>query len=285
MEPALSSESEPVDPDINESDGAPSPQDDGAASAGAGDDGRSAEAARYSQRLLNEGHERWEGERCPICFLFIGMPMDEHAKMNVCCMKRTCNGCILAAQLRGIYDRCPFCRTPHPSDEASALAMVQKRVSKRDAEAINQLGNHYDDGDLGLPKDVPRAIELWTEAAELGSVVAHYMLGAAYYNGDGVQQDKPRGVCNFQEAAMKGGVASRYSLGVAEYDNGNCKLAVRHWMISAKMGDEKSLYAIKEMFIDGLASKAQYAEALRGYRDAVEEMKSHQREQAKRIGF
>ncbi|EJK56840.1 hypothetical protein THAOC_23189, partial [Thalassiosira oceanica] len=34
--------------------------------------------------------------------------------------------------------------------------------------------------------------------------------------------------------------------------------------------------------MEGQATKAQYAEALLGYRDAVEEMKSPQREEAKR---
>ncbi|EJK54687.1 hypothetical protein THAOC_25664 [Thalassiosira oceanica] len=65
-------------------------------------DDRSAEAARYSHRLLSEGHERWEGHRCPICFLYVGLPMDKHAKMNACCTKTVCNGCVLAAQQRGL---------------------------------------------------------------------------------------------------------------------------------------------------------------------------------------
>ncbi|EJK71023.1 hypothetical protein THAOC_07572, partial [Thalassiosira oceanica] len=66
--------------------------------------------------------------------------------------------------------------------------------------------------------------------------------------------------------------------------NGNYQLAVQHWMISAKMGDEGSLNEIKEMFKKGHASKAQYAEALIGYRDAVEETRIPQREEAKRLG-
>ncbi|EJK53185.1 hypothetical protein THAOC_27433 [Thalassiosira oceanica] len=274
---------EPVDPDINESAEAPS-QDDGAASAGADDDGRSADAARYSQRLLNEGHERWEGDRCPICFLFIGLPVGKHSRTNVCCMKRVCNGCILAAQQRGIYDRCPFCRSPHPSDDASELTMIQKRVDKGDAEAINHLAGQYYLGTLGLMKDVPRAVELWTEAAELGSVDAHYQLGVTYYDGDGVQEDKPRGIRHWQEAAMKGDVSSRHFLGYDEFhNNGNCELAVQHWMMSAKMGYEDSLNSIMVTFMEGRATKAHYAQALREYGDAVEEMKSHQREEAKRL--
>ena len=51
------------------------------------------------------------------------------------------------------------------------------------------------------------------------------------------------------------------------------------------MGDEKSLNEIKKMFMKGCATKALYAEALRGCGDAMEEMKSHQQEEAKRLGW
>ena len=86
--------------------------------------------------------------------------------------------------------------------------MIRKRVDKGDAEAMKFLGDKYDYGQLGLPKNVPRAIELWTEAAELGSIDAHHDLGFVYYNGEGVEEDKPRGIRHWQEAAMKGYVVS-----------------------------------------------------------------------------
>ena len=88
----------------------------------------------------------------------------------------------------------------------------------------------------------------------------------------------------WQQAAMKGDVESRNNLGIVEFNNKNYELAVLHWMISAKMGYEKSLNRIKAMFMKGHATKAQYAEALRGYGDAVEVMKSPKREEAKRLG-
>ena len=185
-------------------------------------------------------------------------------------------------RLRGLRG-CPFCRMPHPDDDASALAMIQKRVDKGDAEAIKHLGDKYYFGGLGLTKDFPRAVELWKEAAELGSVDAHYSLGDAYYNGDGVEVDKARSIRFCQEAAMKGHVESRNNLGLLEIHEGNCELAVLHWVISANMGYEKSLHNIKETFLQGLTTKAWYAEALKGYGDAVEEMKSPQREEAKRF--
>ena len=136
-----------------------------------------------------------------------------------------------------------------------------------------------------MAKDVQRAIELWTEAAELGSVDAHYRLSHAYHNGNGVEEDKPRAVRLCKEAAMKGHVLSRHFLGFTEFDNGNYELAVRHWMISAKMGYEDSLCCIKKLFMVAQATKAQYAESLRGYGDAVKEMQSHQRKEAKQLGM
>ena len=244
-----------------------------------------APAARdLQERLMASGHERPEEDRCPICSDLIELPLSKHSKINICCMKRLCNGCILVARRRGVYDTCPFCRTPFTYDEASRLAKIQKRVDKGDAEAIYFLGCKYYHGELGLVKNVPRAIELMTEAAELGSIGAHYNLGAAYYS-NGVEKDKPKGIHHWQEAAMKGHAQSRHNLGFAEHENGNYKLAVQHLMISAKMGLEDSLNDIKEMFKEGHATKAQYAEALMGYRDAVEETKSPQREGAKRLGF
>ncbi|EJK77520.1 hypothetical protein THAOC_00646 [Thalassiosira oceanica] len=251
----------------------------------AGSAGSADLAARsLHQRLMASGHERPENDRCPICFDLIEFPVGQHSSINVCCMKRVCDGCDLDATQRGIYDTCPFCRTPHPHDDASTLVMVQKRVRKGDAEAISFLGIKYYHGKLGLAKDDTRAIELWTRAAELGSLDAHYHLGHVYYDGDdGVAEDKPRGIHHWQQAAMNGHVQSRHMLGFAEYENGNHRLAVQHFMISAKMGYEKSLKNIKEMFKGDLVTKAQYAEALLGYRDAVEEMKSPQREEAKRL--
>ena len=244
-----------------------------------------AAARKLELLLMASGHERPEGDACTICFLLIELPMGQHSKVNVCCMKPVCNGCDLAATQRGIYNRCPFCRTPVPADDASELAMVQKRVDKGDAEATEFLGDQYYHGELGLAQDVPRAIELWTEAAELGSLDAHHNLAHMYYSGrHGVVQDEARSIHHWQQAAMKGHIRSRDYLGAVEDEHGNHRLALEHWMISAKMGLEKSLNTIQDMFKAGQATKAQYAEALLGYRDAVEETKSPQREEAKRLG-
>ena len=51
------------------------------------------------------------------------------------------------------------------------------------------------------------------------------------------------------------------------------------------MGDKFSVEKIKKMFMIGIVTKEQYAQALKGYQDALEEMKSHDRDEAKRLGY
>ena len=166
---------------------------------------------------------------------------------------------------------------------AEILALVQARVDKKDPEGITYLGNQYLEGQLGLEKDTSRAVELYIEAAELGSSRACYELGLEYSLGEGVEQNVGRGLHFYEKAAMLGHSMARHNLGCYECDRENYDRGVRHFLISAKMGDTSSLEGIKTLFKEGHATKSQYAEALKGYQDAVEEMKSPEREEAERM--
>ena len=182
-------------------------------------------------------------------------------------------------------DDCPFCRTPYPDNDADMLAMVRSRVGKKDPEAIKFLGAKYSFGELGFQKDMTKAVELFTEAAELGSIDALFSLGNSYRCGDGVQEDKAKAAEFYKKAAIRGHVESRHNIGCHEVENGYYDRAVRHLLISAKMGHNHSLDTIKQLCVGGVATKEQYADALKGYHDAVEEMKSHDRDEAKRLGY
>ncbi|EJK44513.1 hypothetical protein THAOC_36935, partial [Thalassiosira oceanica] len=236
------------------------------------------------EQLYSQGYERMEVDFCPICTLPLPIPMDEHSSINVCCMKRICNGCDFAAGKRGMHD-CPFCRTPYPDNDADILAMITVRVAKKDPEAINYLGEQYYHGELGLQKNMCKAVKLWTDAVELGSIEALFNLGAAYDNGEGAKEDKKKAVQLYTRAAMQGHAESRYQLGYFEGDKGRYDRAVRHFLVSAKMGDKESVESMKKMLMAGVATKEQYAEALKGYQGVVEEMKSHDRDEAKRLGY
>ncbi|EJK63309.1 hypothetical protein THAOC_16037 [Thalassiosira oceanica] len=219
------------------------------------------------EKLYSQGHERAELDFCPLCLLAIPFPVPEadHAKFYVCCMKRVCNGCVFAALKCGLNKVCPFCRTSAPKNNEEALEKIQKRVDARDPEAICHLGDSYITGTHGLEKDKSRAFELWTEAAELGSTYALAKIGGAHYSGNwGASQDIAKGIHCWESAAMLGSVISRHGLGFAEASKGN---------------HDRAMFAL------GLATKAQYAEALIGYQDALEEMRSPQRDEAAEFGY
>ena len=237
------------------------------------------------EKLYTQGHERPEFDFCPLCFLAIPFRVGDHAKMRECCMKLVCDGCCLAAFKQGLVRSCPFCRTPVPGNDEESLGMVQKRVDARDPEAIRYLGDLHYHGKYGLEKNVPRAVELWSEAAELGSTTATFNLGFSYVHGRGVALDKAKGLRYWESAAINGGVESRHLLGVGELiEIRKHDRALRHFLISAKMGFKESLDEIKKMFANGHATKAQYVEGLKGYQDAVEEMKSPERDEAVTLG-
>ena len=232
--------------------------------------------------LMKKGRARSEDNECPICNL--PLPIEgNQTTFKVCCMTLVCNGCILAAGKRGMDD-CAFCRASMP-EPSQVLAMIQKRVGAGDPLAMWHLGNKYRYGEYGLEKDVTRTVELYERAAELGVKEAHLSLGCLYDKGTDVEmdveKDTAKAMLHYEAAAVMGDANARHNLGIAEYNAGNDELALQHFLISAKLGHQGSLNNIKKMFIDGLATKADYADALRGHQSAVEEMRSPDRDEAR----
>jgi len=163
--------------------------------------------------------------------------------------------------------------------------MMRKRVKVGDPEAMLNLGNQYITGDNGLVKNVTRSLELFERAADLGLKNAHYRLSYLYHFGVNVEKDTAKAMRHSEAAAVRGHVLSRHNLGYAEDLAGNYDIALQHYLISANLGYQDSLTCIKIMFTKGLATKADYAEALRGHQKAVTEMKSPDRDEAKALGF
>ncbi|EJK64208.1 hypothetical protein THAOC_15081, partial [Thalassiosira oceanica] len=209
------------------------------------------------EQLYSQGLERPEGDFCPICTLPIPLPMENHSIFKNCCMKLICHGCSVAAQKRGMSN-CAFCRAPPTDNDTDALARIQARVLKKDPAAIYHLGGNYWGGKHGLQNDFRKAVKLWTEAAELGSIDALYNLGVAYESGEGVEKNRAK--------------ATEF------YKGRPCRDMLRAGTILAILRDKRGT-----MFMAGIATKEQYAEALKGYQDAVEEMRSHDRDEAKRL--
>ena len=90
-----------------------------------------------------------------------------------------------------------------PENNADSLAMVQARVEKKDPEAIYFLAYQYCHGKLGLQKDMEKAVELFTEAADLGSIEALFNLGYAYDIGRGVNRTRQRAFSSTKKRPCK----------------------------------------------------------------------------------
>ena len=166
--------------------------------------------------------------------------------------------------------------TPPPEEGSQIIAMVQKPKAsrRRRSLAIWDLGYSHRHGH-GLEKDVTSAVDLYERAAELGVKDAHYDLDVLYDEGKYVER-------HGQSNSTLGGssdawppfrkIQSRLQ-GCEEKNAGNYDLALQHFLIAAKLGDQFALNQVKAMFMSGLATKTGHAEALSGYQSVLRKRK------------
>ena len=152
-------------------------------------------------------------------------------------------------------------------------------MEKGNGEAFHQLGGYYDQGLHGMPQDQQKANELYLKAGELGCARGYYNMGVHYSIGRGVEVDEKKAKHYYELAAIMG-LSVRYNLGIMEEKAGNDHRAMKHWIIAAKAGNEKSLDAVKHGFRVGDVTKDEYETTLRAYHERQKEMKSDARERA-----
>eukprot|EP00984_Skeletonema_dohrnii_P012196 scaffold4924_cov84-Skeletonema_dohrnii-CCMP3373.AAC.3 len=219
---------------------------------------------------------------CPICFLPLAIDRSKRSMMS-CCSKLICEGCCYTIKFReqnpSMKRTCPFCRCPLPGTDAEIDANIMKRVKANDPVPTRFVGiRRHDEGDYGS------AFDYLSKAAGLGDIEALYRLSAMYLEGEGVEKDRKKAVYYMEEAAIAGHPEARYNLGVIEWNNGRKERAVKHWIIAANQGHDKSVEVeiLKRGYTEGLVSKGDFAAALRAHQAAVDAMKSPQREAAEK---
>eukprot|EP00986_Skeletonema_menzelii_P004534 scaffold1550_cov74-Skeletonema_menzelii.AAC.3 len=236
-------------------------------------------AAEIQDEILFKQPESSYYEDCPICCLPLSIDPKESILMS-CCSKRICGGCDYANQMRELegklQQKCPFCRKVLPKTDEEVNEQYMKRIEANDPVAMNQMGGiRYYEGDY------KRAFEYWSKAAALGDVEAHYQLSCLYRDGQGVEKDEKKVLHHLEEAAIGGHPRARHNLGYMEWENGHHNdRAVKHFIIAAKLGNDRSLESVKILFKAGYATKEDFAAALRGHQAAVDATKSPQREEA-----
>ncbi len=227
--------------------------------------------------LFRQPEESYLGE-CPICCL--PLPTDAtKSGLNSCCSKFICRGCSYANQKREIEQslehKCPFCRAPLPKTDEEMNQNYMERIKTNDPVAIHQMGKKCKD-----EGDYEGAFQYLTKAVEMGDIGAHYNLSVMYSKGEGVERDEKKKSYHLEEAAIGGHPDARYNLGCHTGNAGRIDIAMRHFIIAAKLGFNDALEEVKKGFQRGEVSKEDFEAALRGHQAAVDATKSEQREEA-----
>ncbi len=227
----------------------------------------------HDDNLFRQPDDSHFGE-CPLCFL--PMPLDsEKSTFYSCCSKLVCQGCNYVHHKRNGGSRCPFCREPLADEEENHKRQM-KRAKANDPAALCHLGTkRY------VEEDWHGAFRYLTRAAELGDAVAHYQLGGMYWKGEGVKKDDEKKVYHLEKAAMGGHPSARHNLACVEHENGNMERAVKHLIIAANLGYEKSMKELWKQYSTGNITKDDLEATLRAHKAALDEMKSPEREAAK----
>jgi len=235
-------------------------------------------------------------EDCPICFLpmpllliscmslppatISSVPIKDYAEANEvlasmsmetyypCCGKTICSGCIHSLCKSGNNRTCLFCKAETMGrTDKERVDRLMKRVEANDAGAMTALGNRYHLGEHGLLQDREKALELWKQAAELGSSKAHYHLGLYYHEGGKLKKAK----FHYETAAMAGHDDARCNLGAMEFKSGNMVRALKHWMIAASGGNYKAMQNLLIAFNQGSTSRATIDATLAAYNKSCAE--------------
>ena len=179
------------------------------------------------------------------------------------------------ACLPGVFAS-PFCRNADSMKSKNQMdKQLMRRAKKNDPAALCVLGGKYES-----KGHYSRAFECYTKAAELGDMMAHYLLSALYHSGRFVEKDEGKMLYHVEEAAIGGHTEARYDLGLYESFNENYERGVKHLIIAATQGHNDSMKVLMEMFKDGLVQKENLASVLRAHKAAVDAAKSPQRQVA-----
>ena len=141
-----------------------------------------------------------------------------------CCGQRLCRGCLDSFHKSGMIGTCPFCNARTRGKTHGDRIGLMKRVEANDDGATY--------GQLGLQQDLAKGVEIWTQAAKLGSSQAHYHLGNMYHQ----RGDSKKAKFHYKAAAMAGYKTARFNLGCIEYLSGNVERYLNHLRITALGG-------------------------------------------------
>ncbi len=152
------------------------------------------------------------------------------------------------------------------------LSFGQVTISQ-EVEELYQTGCNYRDGKNGATKDLKKAVEYFTKAAEQGHASAQADLGDCYFNGDGVYKDSDKAVEWYRKAAEQGNASAQADLGDC-YFNGDgvykdSDKAVEWYRKAAEQGNASGQCGLGHCYLNGYGVTKNYVKAVEWYRKAA----------------
>ena len=159
-------------------------------------------------------------------------------------------------------------------DYATAIREFRPLAEQGNAVAQGILGAAYWEGQ-GVAKDQAEAIKWYRKAADQGLASAQYHLGVLYADGISVAKDEAEAVKWYRKAADQGHTKAQNNLG-AMYAQGRGVArdeaeAVRWYRKAADQGDDIAQYSLGVAYARGLAVAKDEAEAVKWYRKAADQ--------------
>ena len=140
------------------------------------------------------------------------------------------------------------------------IQFLQFSAQRGGAESMRTLGNLHYWGARGVPRDIPRALELFGQAADMyGDARAAASLGEIYARGVGVDRNHQRAMHYFEQAADRGYRQAHNGIGylLAHGQDGverNMTKALQHFEKAAELGDGDAAYNVGALHLSGESS-------------------------------
>jgi TPR repeat protein len=133
-----------------------------------------------------------------------------------CCGKCICKGCVHSLLKSGNRGKCPYCNSDRVGrTDEEMVEEIMKGVEANDAIVMGMLGSYYNHGQIGLQQDHNKAIELWTQSADLGCSKAHINLSDEFRDLGDMKKTK----FHLEAAAMAGHEEARSNLDTLNFYN------------------------------------------------------------------
>lgn len=160
------------------------------------------------------------------------------------------------------------------ADYAVRTASPEEQQSADYAEALSSLASCFQGG-FGVVKDQSKAVELFQQAADLGSSSAQRNLAKAYENGTGVPQDLAKAFALLTQAAEGGNTQAQCDLGArCSGTNPNYPVdyaaAVKWYTMAAEKNHLDALNNLGTLYIDGKGVPQDFAKAVELYTKAAD---------------